>query len=339
MVPPIKWSFEVEIKTEKQADSIVDALDEQERKKLLDALNKKMWTKEEKKESKETIEKTPELDKENFRIDSTNWKEITDPNGVKVKENPEGDVREYVEGKYKWDKLTKQEFQWAKEQFYGKSESTEKKEHNYEHLLNKPGMTPEDNANMEKSIKFLVDNQKDTSENIKKLEAVKYGSNYREIAGLKFSREKVVPQVKFNDKPNKHGVFECKEKGIYKTIYNGKDEYHLTTDQYIDQTKKQWMTAIEDSHLRQALRALPWDFKDNEWYVWSNILWNILDLSMSGSVHSDGTLWYGDGYGYLSSASPVDENSTRAFEFDKDGGLLDDHYYCYDARPCLSLIK
>jgi len=44
MVPPIKWSFEdVEIKTEKQADSIVDALDEQERKKLLDALNKKMW--------------------------------------------------------------------------------------------------------------------------------------------------------------------------------------------------------------------------------------------------------------------------------------------------------
>ena len=105
MVPPIKWSFEVEIKTEKQADSIVDALDEQERKKLLDALNKKMWTKEEKKESKETIEKTPELDKENFRIDSTNWKEITDPNGVKVKENPEGDIREYLEGKYKGEQL------------------------------------------------------------------------------------------------------------------------------------------------------------------------------------------------------------------------------------------
>ena len=105
MVPPIKWSFEVEIKTEKQADSIVDALDEQERKKLLDALNKKMWTEEEKKEIKETVEKTPELDKENFRIDSTNWKEITDPNGVKVKENPEWDVREYLEGKYKGEQL------------------------------------------------------------------------------------------------------------------------------------------------------------------------------------------------------------------------------------------
>lgn len=109
MVPPIKWSFEIEIKTEKQADSIVDALDEEERKKLLDALNKKMWTKEEKEESKETIEKTPELDKENFRIDSTNWKEITDPNDVKVKENPEGNVREYVEGKYKWEQLFTQD--------------------------------------------------------------------------------------------------------------------------------------------------------------------------------------------------------------------------------------
>ena len=105
MVPLIKWSFEVEIKTEKQADSVVDALDEQERKKLLDALNKKMWPKEEKKEAKETIEKTPELEKDNFRIDSTNWKEITDPNGVKVKENPEGDVREYIEWKYRWEQL------------------------------------------------------------------------------------------------------------------------------------------------------------------------------------------------------------------------------------------
>jgi len=55
----------------------------------------------EKTEVKETIEKIPALDKENFRIDSTNWKIITDQNGVKVKENSEGDVREYVEGKYK----------------------------------------------------------------------------------------------------------------------------------------------------------------------------------------------------------------------------------------------
>ena len=107
MVLPIKWSFEVEIKTDKQADGIVEDLNEQERKRLLDALNKKMWIKEEK---KETVEKTPELDKENFRIEvDSNWKDITDPNGVKVKENPEGDVREYVEGKYKWEQLFTQD--------------------------------------------------------------------------------------------------------------------------------------------------------------------------------------------------------------------------------------
>ena len=51
---------------------------------------------------KETIEKTPELEDRNFRVEDTSgWKEITDQNGVKVKENPEGDVSEYLEGEYK----------------------------------------------------------------------------------------------------------------------------------------------------------------------------------------------------------------------------------------------
>ena len=44
MVPPLKRSFEFEITTAQQADSIVEALNEQERQKLLDALNKKMRT-------------------------------------------------------------------------------------------------------------------------------------------------------------------------------------------------------------------------------------------------------------------------------------------------------
>lgn len=43
-------------------------------------------------------------------------------------------------------------------------------------------MTAKDKANMEKSIKFLVDKKMDTSENLKKLEAINYGSNYIEIA-------------------------------------------------------------------------------------------------------------------------------------------------------------
>ena len=98
MVVSIKWSSEMEIKTDKQAGSIVKDLDKKAKKLLLNALQK---DKEPKKESKETIEKTPKLEKENFRIDSANWKEVTDPNWVKVKENPKGDVREYLEGLYR----------------------------------------------------------------------------------------------------------------------------------------------------------------------------------------------------------------------------------------------
>ncbi|MFA7718205.1 MAG: hypothetical protein WC875_05830 [Candidatus Absconditabacterales bacterium] len=61
------------------------------------------------KESKEISEKAPELENKNFSIDSTNRTEITDPNGVKVKENPEGDAREYLEGDYKGEQLFTQE--------------------------------------------------------------------------------------------------------------------------------------------------------------------------------------------------------------------------------------
>ena len=54
------------------------------------------------KEEKEVIKKTPELADKNFRVEDTkDRKETIDPNGIKVLENQEGDVREYVEGKYK----------------------------------------------------------------------------------------------------------------------------------------------------------------------------------------------------------------------------------------------
>jgi hypothetical protein len=42
-------------------------------------------------------------------------------------------------------------------------------------------MTAKDKVNMGKSIKFLVDKKMDTSENLKKLEAINYGLNYIEI--------------------------------------------------------------------------------------------------------------------------------------------------------------
>lgn len=55
------------------------------------------------------------LQKENYKIDSTNWKEITDQNGVKVKESPEWDVLEYVEWDYKWEQLFTR---WAVERLW-----------------------------------------------------------------------------------------------------------------------------------------------------------------------------------------------------------------------------
>ena len=217
-------------------------------------------------------------------------------------------------------------------------EKKEKWEIAYEDLLNKPGMTSEDNKNMEISIKFLIDNHMDTQENRKKLYAVNYGPNYREIGGVKFSREKFVPKVRFNDTPNIHGVFECEKKGIYKTVYNDQDEYYLTTDQYIDQATKQWITAIKDSHLRQALKALPGEFSDKNWYIWGNLLWNILDLSMPGVVCRGGFLCHKDKNTYLTSASRFNENNVRQFGSDEClGGVSLSGVN--DARLCLYIVK
>jgi hypothetical protein len=181
----------------------------------------------------------------------------------------------------------------------------------------------------------------DTSENLKKLEAINYGSNFIEIAWLKFSREKLVPDVKFNDKPNIYGLFESNEKWIYKTItiYNGNPEYFLTIDQYIQQTEKQWKIGIEGDHMRKALQALPWEFSDSYRYAWANILWNILDLSMSGDVTYDGMLLNKDTFGSLSPVSRVHKKFARVYHFKEDkGGLIYDHEGNF-ARPCLFLLK
>jgi len=59
----------------------------------------------EKQSVSEWVEECPELEDENFKIDSANRKEMISPNGIKVKVNPEWDVREYVEGDCVWEQL------------------------------------------------------------------------------------------------------------------------------------------------------------------------------------------------------------------------------------------
>ena len=62
------------------------------------------------KEKKEKSEKLPELADKNFKVENTKGrKEVTDPNGVKVLENKEWDVREYLEGDCKWEQLFTQD--------------------------------------------------------------------------------------------------------------------------------------------------------------------------------------------------------------------------------------
>ncbi|MCX6825533.1 MAG: hypothetical protein NTY80_04930 [candidate division SR1 bacterium] len=215
-------------------------------------------------------------------------------------------------------------------------------------LLKKENMDAIDKANMKKTLDDLKRNDMLTLENLQKLDNnLSYTPTERIINGVYFSRTKFVPDTKFNDKPNSYGVFECesrgilkgKEKGIYKAMYNGNPEYYLSTDKYIEQAEKQGKKAIKDSDIRKALQGMPGDFSDNTRYIGGNILGNILGLSMSGCVDSDGQLYYGDGYGSLSSASPVHSYNTRAFTFNEDKGKLYNSYSRYDARPCLFLTK
>lgn len=151
-------------------------------------------------------------------------------------------------------------------------ETTKSSDTSHEKLLNKPNMTSTDKENMQKSIQFLIEKKMDTSENLKKLEAINYGANFIEIGGVKFSRENLIPQVEFNQEVNQYDVFESNKKGIFKTKYNGKDEYYLTTDVYIQEAKKQGKKAIKDDHIRKALQALPGEFLNNNWYTGGNIL-------------------------------------------------------------------
>ena len=58
------------------------------------------------KKSNETLDKLPELEDRNFRVeDTSNRIGAIDQNGIKIKVNPEGDVQEYLEGDYVWQQF------------------------------------------------------------------------------------------------------------------------------------------------------------------------------------------------------------------------------------------
>ena len=96
------WFTEIGVTTDEQANDLTCALT----KKELRTLESNIWPQVPKKKGKEIKEKNPDLEERNFRVEDTSkWKEINDLNWVRWKESPEGDVREYLEGKYIWEQL------------------------------------------------------------------------------------------------------------------------------------------------------------------------------------------------------------------------------------------
>ncbi len=210
------------------------------------------------------------------------------------------------------------------------------------HLLNKPNMTAIDKENMQKSITYLRTNGMDSEENLKKLDAINYGPDYIEIWGVKFSREKLVPQVKFNEEANEYNIFESNAEWVFKSIYNGKEEYYLTIYAYLEEVEIQGKEEITDDHMKIALQALPGDYDESRLYKWANILWNILNLSISGKVDDSGRLYNSDKYWYLTitTSRPPKIYFRWAFAFNESGGSSYGGYDAkYFARPCLYIVE
>lgn len=167
-------------------------------------------------------------------------------------------------------------------------EPIEKKEQNYEHLLNKPKMTTKDKANMEKSIKFLKEKKMFTQENLKKLERIHYGTNFIEIGGVKRTREnfKIDRRSEHIFKHWNEWYFSCR------ALHSTKESFNLRA--YIEEKGFKLPRWFD---FESSLDALPrWDKRNEIWwwhskrYVWSNILWIILDLPMSGFCNLGGDL-------------------------------------------------
>lgn len=250
MVPPIKWSFEVEIKTDKQADSIVEDLNEQERKRLLDALNKKMWI---------------------------------------------------------------------------KHEITEKKEHNHEYLLNKPNMTAKDKEWMKKSIDYLVEKKMDTSENLKKLDAIVYTPESIEIWGVKRARKDI------SAKPNGKNIFQ----------HNNVTYFKRSEEMIKEQNKilaQQGMEIPLDGTYETSMKALPGEYSKTNRYEWWNILALITDMSMGGYCTSGGELSNFGTCGYRWSAFSRDYNNVRSFGFNEGEGRFR-RFHRYNALPFRPVLK
>ena len=204
-----------------------------------------------------------------------------------------------------------------------KQATKEKKEGSYENVIDKINPTAKDKINMEKSIKFLIDNKMNTEENLKKLEAINYGPNYIEIWWIKRARENLKAE------PNGKDIFQH-----WDEIYFG---FHQMVEQ-MNLLNEKWMDLPDKKQFIKTLKALPWERWEHgpDEYVWGNILWIILDLPKSGSQYRNKLFDQGVS-GYIWSTSGPRLGRAWIYEFNEDkGGLAEnDMWEEYPIRPIL----
>lgn len=184
-------------------------------------------------------------------------------------------------------------------------------------------MTAIEKERKDKCYQSLKDHNIDTPENRAKIDAVKFGPNYVEIWGIKFSAEKLQPQnVVWEDK-NEYGVYPSDTKGLRKAEYNGEDEYYYDLDAYIAECKKQNKTPLTRDDLEQAMKSLPGVFEENFRHNWWNILPLLLWISTSGGVDPLGKPMnrkdeYGGPAGFLGSSSSLLDRGSHWWVFHWD---------------------
>ena len=211
-------------------------------------------------------------------------------------------------------------------------------------LFQKPNMEDIDKIIMEEVIRILEKQDMPVNMIIEKLRPViQYTDQARVINWIPFSKNKLVPDVKFEVMPNANNVYESNAKGIYKAIHEGTTEYFFNTFQQRAQLELQGKEAITFYHLQRALQALSKNYKDNTLYKWWEFFWKLLNLSLSGRVFShknQGHLCADNKIWYLGTTSISPKGNPQFFQFHKDyGGIINYEDWLDDAYPCLYIAR
>lgn len=140
---------------------------------------------------------------------------------------------------------------------FDKDEERQKKEIEEikEKLFSNPNMNDQDKRNMRFMMNLVLEKKRNVLENLKKLEAINYTIDYVEVWGVKWGR-----RVLKND-PNWSHV-----------LWN---DLRVKTSSFKEQNEmlsKQWMWIPSKNDFIKTMKALPWEFFENEIYNKDSLL-------------------------------------------------------------------